>query len=150
MNECSVKLVEQELWQREEKGLIGILPVRDAAEVKPAGTVIPQGDKVISTSFGFFKEKKNDTKKWFPILFYVFFLVGVGTDSLDRSSKLQGGSPNSHRLDVKNQHDVVHWHKRYGSGNIFCVTLRNLIHNINTLTIHQAICRKLSHQNIFF
>uniref|UniRef100_A0A6N2MVZ9 Lon N-terminal domain-containing protein n=1 Tax=Salix viminalis TaxID=40686 RepID=A0A6N2MVZ9_SALVM len=27
----SVKLVEQELWQREEKGLIGILPVRDAA-----------------------------------------------------------------------------------------------------------------------
>ena len=28
---ASVKLVEQELWQREEKGLIGILPVRDAA-----------------------------------------------------------------------------------------------------------------------
>jgi hypothetical protein len=27
----SVQLVEQELWQREEKGLIGILPVRDAA-----------------------------------------------------------------------------------------------------------------------
>lgn len=26
----SVKLVEQELWQREEKGLIGVLPVRDA------------------------------------------------------------------------------------------------------------------------
>ncbi|XP_073315007.1 lon protease homolog 2, peroxisomal-like [Primulina huaijiensis] len=33
----SVKLVEQELWQREEKGLIGILPVRDAAEVLDAG-----------------------------------------------------------------------------------------------------------------
>lgn len=27
-----MKLVEQELWQREEKGLIGILPVRDSAE----------------------------------------------------------------------------------------------------------------------
>ncbi|KAK2426263.1 Lon protease 2, peroxisomal [Trifolium repens] len=27
----SVKLVEQELWQREEKGMIGILPVRDAS-----------------------------------------------------------------------------------------------------------------------
>ena len=27
----SVQLVEQELWQREERGLIGILPVRDAA-----------------------------------------------------------------------------------------------------------------------
>ncbi|KAL6566117.1 hypothetical protein OROGR_001732 [Orobanche gracilis] len=31
----SVKLVEQELWQREEKGLIGILPVRDAAVEAP-------------------------------------------------------------------------------------------------------------------
>ncbi|CAH9101352.1 unnamed protein product [Cuscuta epithymum] len=28
----SVKLVEQELWQREEKGLIGVLPVQDSAE----------------------------------------------------------------------------------------------------------------------
>ncbi|KAL3619415.1 hypothetical protein CASFOL_036985 [Castilleja foliolosa] len=32
----SVKLVEQELWQREEKGLIGILPVRDAAVETPS------------------------------------------------------------------------------------------------------------------
>ncbi|KAI4327219.1 hypothetical protein L6164_019707 [Bauhinia variegata] len=39
----SVKLVEQELWQREEKGLIGILPVRDAAEIKPVGPPISQG-----------------------------------------------------------------------------------------------------------
>ncbi|KAL8150569.1 hypothetical protein V2J09_020377 [Rumex salicifolius] len=36
----SVKLVEQELWQREEKGLIGILPVRDAAESKMVGSVV--------------------------------------------------------------------------------------------------------------
>ncbi|KAG4403839.1 hypothetical protein GLYMA_01G203100v4 [Glycine max] len=80
MNECSVKLVEQELWQREEKGLIGILPVRDAAaEIQPAGPVISHGK---------------------------------GTDSLDQNSKVQGGSSDSQKLDVKNQHDVVHWHNR--------------------------------------
>ncbi|EXC26738.1 Lon protease-2-like protein [Morus notabilis] len=39
----SVKLVEQELWQREEKGLIGILPVRDAAETTTVGPVLSQG-----------------------------------------------------------------------------------------------------------
>lgn len=40
-----MKLVEQELWQREEKGLIGILPVRDAAETTTAvGPVLSQGD----------------------------------------------------------------------------------------------------------
>lgn len=41
-----MKLVEQELWQKEEKGLIGILPVRDAAEIKPVGPTISQGDKL--------------------------------------------------------------------------------------------------------
>lgn len=40
---CSVKLVEQELWQREEKGLIGILPVRDAAEMTSMDSVLSQG-----------------------------------------------------------------------------------------------------------
>lgn len=41
----SVKLVEQELWQREEKGLIGILPVRDAAaETSSAGSPPSPGD----------------------------------------------------------------------------------------------------------
>ncbi|XP_039028767.1 lon protease homolog 2, peroxisomal isoform X2 [Hibiscus syriacus] len=39
----SVKLVEQELWQREEKGLIGILPVRDAAEMTSMDSVLSQG-----------------------------------------------------------------------------------------------------------
>ncbi|XVE57520.1 hypothetical protein DITRI_Ditri04bG0097200 [Diplodiscus trichospermus] len=39
----SVKLVEQELWQREEKGLIGILPVRDAAEMTSIDSVLSQG-----------------------------------------------------------------------------------------------------------
>lgn len=39
----SVKLVEQELWQREEKGLIGIVPVRDAAESASVGSVLYPG-----------------------------------------------------------------------------------------------------------
>ncbi|XP_074359204.1 lon protease homolog 2, peroxisomal-like isoform X1 [Apium graveolens] len=39
----SVKLVEQELWQKEEKGLIGILPVRDAAETTSVGPVLSSG-----------------------------------------------------------------------------------------------------------
>ncbi|KAF5729665.1 lon protease 2 peroxisomal-like isoform X2 [Tripterygium wilfordii] len=39
----SVKLVEQELWQREEKGLIGILPVRDATETASVSPSLPQG-----------------------------------------------------------------------------------------------------------
>ncbi|RWW85007.1 hypothetical protein BHE74_00006354 [Ensete ventricosum] len=36
----SVKLVEQELWQKEEKGLIGVLPVRDT---EAAATLIFRG-----------------------------------------------------------------------------------------------------------
>ncbi|KAI8546746.1 hypothetical protein RHMOL_Rhmol07G0143300 [Rhododendron molle] len=39
----SVKLVEQELWQREEKGLIGILPVRDATETTSVGPTLSPG-----------------------------------------------------------------------------------------------------------
>ncbi|XP_057520609.1 lon protease homolog 2, peroxisomal [Amaranthus tricolor] len=39
----SVKLVEQELWQREEKGLIGIVPVRDAAESASVAPVLYPG-----------------------------------------------------------------------------------------------------------
>ncbi|XP_027084736.1 lon protease homolog 2, peroxisomal isoform X2 [Coffea arabica] len=39
----SVKLVEQELWQREEKGLIGILPVRDSAETATVAPSLSQG-----------------------------------------------------------------------------------------------------------
>ncbi|KAK1307360.1 hypothetical protein QJS10_CPA10g01058 [Acorus calamus] len=38
----SVKLVEQELWQREEKGLIGVLPVRDT-EAASARAVLSTG-----------------------------------------------------------------------------------------------------------
>ncbi|CAL9063403.1 unnamed protein product [Musa banksii] len=38
----SVKLVEQELWQKEEKGLIGVLPVRDT-EATGVGSMIAPG-----------------------------------------------------------------------------------------------------------
>ena len=56
--------MEQELWQREEKGLIGILPVRDAAEIKPVGPTVTQGDKLISIYwfilfYFMYNEKKN-------------------------------------------------------------------------------------------
>ena len=40
-----MKLVEQELWQREEKGLIGILPVRDTAEMTTVGPLLSQGER---------------------------------------------------------------------------------------------------------
>ncbi|KAB1202686.1 hypothetical protein CJ030_MR8G012644 [Morella rubra] len=76
----SVKLVEQELWQREEKGLIGILPVRDSAETTAeVGPVLSQG---------------------------------VGSDSGERSSRIQVGASDSQRLDVKNQQENIHWHTR--------------------------------------
>ena len=40
-----MKLVEQELWQREEKGLIGILPVRDTAEMTTVVPLLSQGER---------------------------------------------------------------------------------------------------------
>ncbi|GKU95677.1 hypothetical protein SLEP1_g9006 [Rubroshorea leprosula] len=76
-SQSSVKLVEQELWQREEKGLIGILPVRDAAEMASVGSVLTQG-----------------------------------SDPGERSSKIQGGTSDAHKLEGKNQQEVFHWHKR--------------------------------------
>ncbi|KAL2525238.1 Lon protease2 [Abeliophyllum distichum] len=69
----SVKLVEQELWQREEKGLIGILPVRDSAEASSAGSTLSPGE---------------------------------------RSLKNQEETSDSHKLNGKNQQEVIHWHSR--------------------------------------
>lgn len=43
--------MEQELWQREEKGLIGILPVRDSAETATSGTATSSGDLVYSECY---------------------------------------------------------------------------------------------------
>ncbi|KAK7251837.1 hypothetical protein RIF29_35398 [Crotalaria pallida] len=65
----SVKLVEQELWQREEKGLIGILPVRDSDELKPLGSSVSQGagtdslDPSVKGQGGSSDSHKLDTKK---------------------------------------------------------------------------------------
>ncbi|KAJ8556506.1 hypothetical protein K7X08_032258 [Anisodus acutangulus] len=75
----SVKLVEQELWQREEKGLIGILPVRDSAETATSGTAVSSG---------------------------------VGGESADLGLKNQAGISDTHKLDSKNQQEVIHWHDR--------------------------------------
>ncbi|KAG4134838.1 hypothetical protein ERO13_D08G181200v2 [Gossypium hirsutum] len=75
----SVKLVEQELWQREEKGLIGILPVRDAAEMTSMDSVLSQG---------------------------------VGSESGERSSKVQISTSDAHKVDGKSHPEVIHWHKR--------------------------------------
>ncbi|KAG8486596.1 hypothetical protein CXB51_020109 [Gossypium anomalum] len=75
----SVKLVEQELWQREEKGLIGILPVRDAAEMTSMDSVLSQG---------------------------------VGSESGERSSKVQISTSDTHKVDGKSHPEVIHWHKR--------------------------------------
>ncbi|XP_066397615.1 lon protease homolog 2, peroxisomal-like [Miscanthus floridulus] len=41
-NPSSVKLVEQELWQKEERGLIGVLPVRDS-EATAVGSLLSPG-----------------------------------------------------------------------------------------------------------
>ncbi|KAK8614172.1 hypothetical protein V6N13_122543 [Hibiscus sabdariffa] len=75
----SVKLVEQELWQREEKGLIGIVPVRDAAEMTSMDSVLSQG---------------------------------VGSESGERSTKIQINSSDAHKVDGKSHSEVIHWHKR--------------------------------------
>ncbi|KAF6135527.1 hypothetical protein GIB67_015380 [Kingdonia uniflora] len=72
----SVKLVEQELWQREEKGLIGILPVRDAAESASVGSMLSPG---------------------------------VATDSGER---LTATISESHKVDGKNQQELMQWHTR--------------------------------------
>ena len=63
----SVKLVEQELWQREEKGLIGILPVRDAAAAATAETA--------SVGHTLSQGKTRDPRVFFTYrqLFFFFF-----------------------------------------------------------------------------
>jgi ATP-dependent Lon protease len=66
-----VKLVEQELWQREEKGMIGILPVRDtaaSAETKQLGSTvsdsIDQTSKVHGGSSDSNAKVQNDVVHW--------------------------------------------------------------------------------------
>ncbi|XP_061951206.1 lon protease homolog 2, peroxisomal-like isoform X1 [Populus nigra] len=80
----SVQLVEQELWQREEKGLIGILPVRDAA----AATA--------------------ETASVGPTLSH-----SAGSDTSEKSSKTPASTSSDNvKLDGKHQQEVFHWHNR--------------------------------------
>ena len=39
--------------------------------------------------------------------------VGVGTESGERSSKIQVATSESNKPDGKNQQEVIHWHTRY-------------------------------------
>ncbi|XP_031503465.1 lon protease homolog 2, peroxisomal [Nymphaea colorata] len=62
----SVKLVEQELWQREEKGLIGVLPVRDteaASTANEAGTN-PKVPLLVSDLPKEDEKNQNETMHW--------------------------------------------------------------------------------------
>ncbi|RWR80580.1 lon protease 2, peroxisomal-like protein [Cinnamomum micranthum f. kanehirae] len=63
----SVKLVEQELWQREEKGLIGVLPVRDGemtsvAHVLSPGAASDSGEQSSKIPLGASDSHKQDAK----------------------------------------------------------------------------------------
>nr|BAO57289.1 ATP-dependent Lon protease [Ipomoea nil] len=64
----SVKLVEQELWQREEKGLIGVLPVRDSAETTTVAPTLSPGvatdsaDRTPKNQAGTSESHKHDGK----------------------------------------------------------------------------------------
>nr|GMD94196.1 lon protease homolog 2, peroxisomal isoform X2 [Ipomoea batatas]GMD96102.1 lon protease homolog 2, peroxisomal isoform X2 [Ipomoea batatas]GME00016.1 lon protease homolog 2, peroxisomal isoform X2 [Ipomoea batatas] len=64
----SVKLVEQELWQREEKGLIGVLPVRDSAETTTVAPTLSSGvatdsaDRTPKNQAGTSESHKHDGK----------------------------------------------------------------------------------------
>ncbi|XP_073259998.1 lon protease homolog 2, peroxisomal isoform X3 [Populus alba] len=83
----SVQLVEQELWQREEKGLIGILPVRDAA----AATA--------------------ETASVGPTLSHS--KTRAGSDTSEKSSKTPASTSSDNvKLDGKHQQEVFHWHNR--------------------------------------
>lgn len=39
----------------------------------------------------------------------------MGSDSGERSSRIQVGTSDSQRLDAKNQQEIIHWHARYVS-----------------------------------
>ncbi|XP_068634123.1 lon protease homolog 2, peroxisomal-like [Aristolochia californica] len=59
----SVKLVEQELWQREEKGLIGVLPVRDV-ETASSGDQSPKTSPATSESHKQDSKNQHDPIHW--------------------------------------------------------------------------------------
>ncbi|XP_027080982.2 lon protease homolog 2, peroxisomal-like isoform X1 [Coffea arabica] len=101
----SVKLVEQELWQREEKGLIGILPVRDSAETATVAPSLSQGDHQCS-------EDCILSVFVFEYCEMISSIAGLGTDSVERNSKSQVGVSDAHKHESKNAQEVIHWHNR--------------------------------------
>ena len=54
---------------------------------------------------------------WHRKLCFLLLLdfLGVGSDSGERSSRVQVGTSESQRLDVKNQPENIQWHPRYAS-----------------------------------
>ncbi|XP_011018661.1 PREDICTED: lon protease homolog 2, peroxisomal [Populus euphratica] len=83
----SVQLVEQELWQREEKGLIGILPVRDAAAA--------------TTETASVGPTLSDDK------------TRAESDTSEKSSKTPASTSSDNvKPDGKHQQEVFHWHNR--------------------------------------
>lgn len=53
----------------------------------------------------------------------ICLILGVGSESGERGSRVQVGTSDSHRPDGKNQQEVIHWHTRYMNQN--CILLRS-------------------------
>lgn len=142
-----MKLVEQELWQREEKGLIGILPVRDAAEAAAVGPMLSQGDFLFIFSFdtdecaSVFDGSHGSHERKF--LVGLFLILGIGSDSGEKSSRVQVGTSDSQRVDGKNQQDI-HWHSRYTrTKNLFCCVLSNVWLKVVNIFVLHFLCHVL-------
>ncbi|CAO2819399.1 unnamed protein product [Amaranthus hypochondriacus] len=100
----SVKLVEQELWQREEKGLIGIVPVRDAAESASVAPVLYPGSCLQPfTSVSCFGISLSTLDS--PVC------LGGGTDSGERNLKNQSYLEDTRKADGISQQEPQ-WHSR--------------------------------------
>ncbi|KAF5179143.1 Lon protease-like protein [Thalictrum thalictroides] len=107
----SVKLVEQELWQREEKGLIGVLPVRDAAETASVGPMLSPGEFFNLCNLFLLKIAIGLCAYMIERVDVAFIVEGVATDSGERSSKVPASTS-----DGKNQQELIQWHTRC----VFC------------------------------
>ena len=100
--------MEQELWQKEDKGVIGILPVRDATDTMAIGPpVLSSGDHEFSDSIQIVE----------VIVFNKVLPLNTapGLDLGDRNPKSQVGVSDSHKINGKTQQEVIQWHTRYNS-----------------------------------
>lgn len=59
------------------------------------------------------------------------FGIGVGSDSGERSSRIQVGNSDPQKADGKNQQEVIHWHTRYGWSH-YRFSGKYLAYNFNT------------------